>query len=247
MDYKDFTIQNNSNNYFWHQARRTLIDDLFRLVFKNHDDKRLILEIGCGTGYQIPVLKKWGRVEGLDINPEAVNIATRNGLDVKVRDIEKDDIGGNSFDVIGLFDVLEHIEHDRETIKKIHSSLKNTGWLFLTVPAYNFMFSDHDRAMDHFRRYNKKKLISLLQESGFQVITSGYWNSLLFPGILLMRLIKKFFSLFIKKELPKSEASSLPSLINSFLYKVLMFENFLIRKNIKLPYGLSIFVIAKKT
>lgn len=217
------------------------------LCFSNYDDQRLILEIGCGTGYQMPVLKKWGKAEGLDINPEAVKIAASNGLDVRVKDIENHDIGSNNFDAIGLFDVLEHIKHDNDVIKKIHSSLKNNGLLFLTVPAYNFMFSDHDRAMDHFRRYNKKKLIYLLQESGFQIITSGYWNSLLFPGILLMRLIKKFFSLFIKKELPKSEASNLPSLINSFLYKILMFENFLISKNIKLPYGLSIFVIAKKT
>lgn len=247
MDYKDFTIQNNTENYFWYKARRTLIGNLFNLVFKDYNGNRSILEIGCGTGYQIPILKKSGAVEGFDINSNAVKIAVSNGYDVKVKDLENDNIGNNEFEVICLFDVLEHIKDDNNAIKKINFSLKNNGLLFLTVPAYNFLFSDHDRAMAHFRRYNKKKLIFLLEKSGFEVLESGYWNSLLYPCVLLVRLFKKFLYLFIKRESYRSEAFTLPPVINNFFYRILMFENFLFKKNIKFHWGLSIFIIAKKS
>lgn len=245
MDYKDFTIQNNTENYFWYKARKALINDLLHVVFKNYDSHRLILEIGCGTGYQIPVLKKWGRVEGFDINSNAVEVAVNKGFNVQVKDLENDDIDTNP-DVVCLFDVLEHIRDHNAAIKKIFSVLKNDGFLFLTVPAYNFMFSGHDKAMGHFRRYDKRKLISLLENSGFQIVKSGYWNCLLFPCVLLIRLFKNFLGLFIKKESHKSEVSNLSPLINNFLYKVLLLENFLIRKKIKCWWGLSIFIISKK-
>lgn len=247
MDYKDFTIQGNAANHFWYKARRALINDLLSVIFKNYDRQRSILEIGCGLAYQMPVLEKWGRVEGFDINTKAVAVAKRNGFNVKVKDLESDDLRDYQPDTICLFDVLEHIKNDREAVKKIHLALKSNGYLFLTVPAYNFMFSSHDKALDHFRRYDKNKLVLLLENAGFKVVRSGYWNSLMFPGILLMRVLKRFLTLFIKKESYRSEAFSLPPIINGCLYRVLMLENFLLRKNIKFHWGLSIFIIAKKS
>jgi len=246
MDYKDFTIQSNTDNHFWYKARRVLINDLLRMIFKNYDRQRLILEIGCGLGYQIPVLEKWGRVEGFDINTKAVAVAQRNGFNVKVKDLESDDLRDCQPDAICLFDVLEHIKNDSEAVNKIYLALKSNGYLFLTVPAYNFMFSSHDKALDHFCRYDKNKLMLLLENAGFKVVKSGYWNSLMFPGIFLIRVFKKFLGLLVKKESHRSEASSLPPIVNGLLYRVLMLENFLIRKNIRFHWGLSIFVIAKK-
>ena len=247
MDYKDYTIQNNAENYFWYQARKSLINNLFSSVFKNQNQKQSILEIGCGTGYQLPVLEKWGTVQGLDINSKAVEIANNNGFNVKVANVEISDIGQNQFETICLFDVLEHIKNDNDLIKKIYLSLKSNGYLFLTVPAYNFMFSDHDRALDHFRRYDQKEMITMLEKNGFKVIKKGYWNFFIFPGVLLIRLLKNFIYLFIKKPSYQSEASSISLWLNTCLYKILMFENCLIKNNIKLGWGLSIFVIAKKS
>jgi len=247
MDYKDFTIQNNSGTHFWYRARRVLINNLLGMIYKDYKADRLILEIGCGTGYQIPVLQKWGRVEGSDINLEAVKIAVSEGYNVKVKDLDRDDISDYNPEVICLFDVLEHIQNDKKVVENIYASLQNKAYLFLTVPAYNFLFSDHDKAMEHYRRYSRKKIVDLLSQSGFQVIKSGYWNSLLFPGILLMRLFKNILSLFIKKEVYKSESSNLPSLLSNILFKVLQFENFLMTKNINFPWGLSIYIIAQKT
>lgn len=245
MDFKDF--KDNGENFFWHIARRGLIDILLSSVFRSYDNNRLILEIGCGTGYQIPILKKWGEVEGFDINPHAVDIAIKNGFNVKVKNLENEAIGTSKFEAICLFDVLEHIRNDHEAIKKIYFSLKNNGFLFLTIPAYNFLFSDHDRAMAHHRRYNKKELICALENAGFKIVKNGYWNSFLFPCILLLRSFKKFLYFFRKKEIYQSEVSILPPLANNLLCKILMFENFLIERNINFHWGLSIFVIATKS
>ena len=246
MDFKDFTIQNNSGTHFWYRARRVLINNLLGMIYKDYKADRLILEIGCGTGYQIPVLEKWGEVEGSDINLEAVKIAVAGGYDVKVKDLDKDGLSDYKPEIICLFDVLEHIQNDKKAVENIYASLQNNGYLFLTVPAYNFLFSNHDKAMEHYRRYSRKKIVDLLSQSGFQIIKSGYWNSILFPGILLMRLCKNFLSLFIKKEVYKSESSNLPSLLSNILFKILQFENFLMTKNINFPWGLSIYIIAKK-
>ncbi|MFA5086735.1 MAG: class I SAM-dependent methyltransferase [Candidatus Paceibacterota bacterium] len=246
MDYKDYTIQNNSENYFWHKARKKLIDNMLGSVFQNYDNNRLIFEIGCGTGYQMPVLEKYGKAEGLDINPNAVKVAIKNRLNVKVGDAEDSDFGSNKFEAACLFDALEHIKNDSHVVKKIYSCLKNNGFLFLTVPSYNFMFSEHDRAMGHFRRYNKRELLSMLKNNGFEVIKSGYWNFLLFPAVLAMRLFKNFLRLFIKEKINKPESSNPHPLLNNLFYKGLMLENFLIKKNISFPFGVSLFVVARK-
>lgn len=245
MDYKDYVIQNNAENHFWYKARKKLIDNLIGMAFRNYDNNRLILEIGCGTGYQMPILEKYGKAEGLDINPNAVEVAIKNGLNVKIGDVENSDIG-KEFEAICLFDVLEHIKNDNDVVKKVYSCLKSNGFLFITVPAYNFMFSEHDRAMAHFRRYNKKELLVMLKNNGFEIIKSGYWNFLLFPAVLAMRLFKNFSGLFVKKKTGRPESSNPHSLLNDFLYKALIFENFLVKKNVSFPFGVSIFVVARK-
>jgi 2-polyprenyl-3-methyl-5-hydroxy-6-metoxy-1,4-benzoquinol methylase len=244
MDYNDY--KNNVDNNFWYKSRKKLIDHLLSLYLIKKDRKRLILEIGCGTGYQLEALKKWGTIQGVDINKKSINIAKKSGLDVKLCNAETDNIGINKFDVICLFDVLEHIENDTIVIKKIYGSLKNNSLLFLTVPAYNYLYSDHDIAMKHYRRYNKKKLIETLKKFDFEVIENGYWNSLLFPVILLIRLSKKITRIFKKRKIYKSEATQNSGIINNILYFILLLENFLISKEIRIPYGLSIFIVAKK-
>jgi SAM-dependent methyltransferase len=252
MDYKDYLLQNKETgrndrgNHFWYKARREMIDGLLGNVFMKHQTDRLIVEIGCGTGYQLPIVKKWGRAKGLDINASAVAIALKNGFDAEIKDLEKDDIAVDCPEAVCLFDVLEHIKNDDAAIKKIYAILKNRGFLFMTVPAYAFMFSGHDRAMAHFRRYDKKKLINELEAVGFKIIRSGYWNSLLFPAILSMRLFKNFLSFFLKKNTYQSEAVNLPLSVNYFLYLILHFENFLIGKGFRFLWGLSIFIVAKK-
>lgn len=246
MDYKDFEIQNGAENHFWYKARRELLNNLFGLVFKDYNNNRLILEIGCGTGYQILALQKWGRVEGLDINSQAIAVAKKNGLNVYLGDIENMEISKDNYEAICLFDVLEHLKDDISVIQKAYVSLKKEGTLFLTVPAFDFMFSDHDRAMEHFRRYDRKEILQILTDNGFKIIKNGYWNCLLFPGVLAVRLFKNFLHLFIKKNSYNPESAHPQSLLNELLYRILIFENFLIKSGARLPFGLSIFIVAKK-
>ena len=101
--------------------------------------------------------------------------------------------------------------------------------------------------MEHFRRYSRKELQRKLKKSGFKIIKLNYWNSLLFPAIAIMRIIKKFLRFFMSKTLkPCSEASTINPRLNTLLFWIINFENkeFLFKKN--LPFGLSIYGVARK-
>lgn len=222
-----------------------MISNLFSFIFKKRRTNHHILEIGCGTGYNLDELQKWGKVFGIDINQQAVKLAQEKGFNVVIKNVNKDALPKNNFHSICLFDVLEHIENDRKLIQNIFNILNYNGYLFLTVPAYSFLFSSHDKAMNHVRRYNIKKLISILEENGFFIIKKGYWNSLLFFPIFINRMLKKILILINQKDKYKSEVKPLPRILNHIFYKILLFESNLINI-VKLPWGLSIFIVAKK-
>jgi hypothetical protein len=106
------------------------------------------------------------------------------------------------------------------------------------------MFGGHDKAMGHYRRYNKDELTAILNQTKFKTIKNGYWNISLFFPILFLRIIKKTF--FRSQQNHTSDAKPLPSFINNLLFKILNFDNCLILKSINLPIGLSIYGIYKK-
>lgn len=241
MDYKDY-LQSN-NDHFWYKARRELIDYILKKYSKNKNCK--ILEIGCGTGNLIPIISTHGDYVGIEKNKNAYLEAQKYHKKIINKSIENLEIT-EKYDIICLFDVLEHIKDDHKAIEKVYSFLENSGIIIITIPAYNFLFSNHDIAMDHYRRYSKKNITKILRINKFKIIEMGYWNSLLFPIIAIIRIIKKVFSRTIKTKSFHSEIKTPPRIINKLIYNILKLENVLIKKNIKMPFGLSIYTIAKK-
>ena len=129
-------------------------------------------------------------------------------------------------DAVGLFDVLEHIEDDVNFLSQIHQILNDNGLFILSVPAYNLLWSNEDKIAGHFRRYKKKELEILLKTSGFEILFSSYFFSILFLPIFLLRsipsrLMKKSQSLKETKNQHKLPDNLIGKLINYFLNKEL--------------------------
>jgi len=147
----------------------------------------------------------------------------------------------NTFDIIIASDCLEHIKNDENAIKNWHKLLKPKGTLYVFVPAFNFLWSNHDVVNMHFRRYTKKKLIRVLNNSSFKITKASYWNFILFFPILITRLLNKLP--FINKkndgELKKFK------LFNTFFLNIINTENKVLRY-VNFPFGVSTFCIAKK-
>lgn len=244
MDYKDY--QKINQEYFWHKARNIFINIILSKYLKNNDKKNNILEIGCGTGYQSDIISRYGNYTGLEKNPEAteeLKKINKKVINSNIEDYETEE----KFETICLFDVLEHIKNDLDAIKKINFLLKNNGLFFITVPAKKILFSEHDLAMDHYRRYEKEELRDLLIKNNFVIKEIGHWNCLLFPLIFVFRIIKKIICKKNKnKQEHESDVQNLPKIINKILYSILIFENKLTKIGLKIPFGLSLYVVAQK-
>lgn len=142
------------------------------------------------------------------------------------------------FDEVVAFDVLEHIEDDGKAVQEIRRVLKDNGSLIFTVPAFNFLFSSHDRALNHFRRYNTHMIHHLLRN--FTRIYVSFWVFSLFIPVALQRMVKK------NEANPRVHYSSLPAFINAIFYKILTIENWLIQKGVSLPFGTTLCGVYKK-
>lgn len=244
MDYRDFQkLNQDTEEHFWYKARRLLISDLLHLALKDSDPKQKIIEIGCGTGIQLPLLAKFGRVEGLDITPESIELVKQSGYPARVFNIETELLEDNSAEVIACFDVLEHLQNDELALEKITKALTPQGIFLFSVPAIPWLFGPHDIAAKHYRRYSRKELKQKISRAGLKIKTINYWNSWVLPAIIVLRLIKKIIS---SKNQANSDTKSLPKFLNRFLYQILALETRLNKKGIKLPWGLSLYGYATK-
>ena len=247
MDLEAFKKYQNESTNWLHKSRRDLMFNLLTNVLNNFNNLS-ILEIGAGVGQNTAYLQKLGTVDVVEINESGIKVLRTIP---NIRNIITQPIPFNlnePYDVIVAMDLIEHIEDDKMTISWMVKSLRPGGFLLLTVPAYQWLFSEHDIALHHFRRYSIGRLKQRLP-SNIDILRCGHFNTMLFPLVALFRIYKNFFLKF-KKNHPKYKAKKQSNLVPKHLdilfRLILKTEVSLINKGINPPFGLSIFCIAKK-
>lgn len=237
------------DDHWWFVSRRALVSShICRYQLVKSSDK--ILDIGCSAGRLLLDLISKGfspdKVFGIDVSQEAIDLCLRSGLkNCKVMDGMKPEWPENSFDIIVASDSLEHISNDSKALQSWYKILKPGGLLFVYVPAFQFLWSEHDEVNHHFRRYTKNGLTSILEKTEFNIIESGYWNSTLFPLFALIRMTKNLIP--AKRNSPQSDLKTSSPIVDSILKNLLSLENSLIGMGVRFPFGLSTYAISKKS
>lgn len=150
---------------------------------------------------------------------------------------------GKEFDLVAMYDVLEHLENEISSLKNIHKALRKNGILMITVPAYMFLWSKHDEMVHHKRRYTREDLVRLVASQGYQVERSSYFNTWLFPPIALVRLIRRMCKSDVHHQ--EDKLANPADWINRILYRVFASEKYLLKLS-NLPFGVSILLVARK-
>lgn len=224
--------------HWWYRGRRAILAELIRREAMPPKDGR-ILEIGCGTGHNLEMLGRFGRVEAIELDDESRGLAEqRLGRSIMVARLpELEGVADRTYDLIAALDVIEHIDDDAAALAAIAPKLKPGGKFIMTVPAHPWMWSAHDSVNHHKRRYSRRALRRLVEGSPLKLDKIGYFNSLLFPLAVADRLVSKMRG--------KDEAEvKLPSKpVNAGLEAVFAAERHLVGR-LPLPPGLSLFAVA---
>jgi ubiquinone/menaquinone biosynthesis C-methylase UbiE len=183
-------LANLESKNFWFRARNRLIIYMIKYYFASAEN---LLEIGCGTGFvlsgiekQIPHLNIFGSeifVHGLSFAQQKLSQCQLFQMDAQVIPFN------NEFDIIGAFDVLEHIEDDQLVLSEMYKAVKDNGGIILTVPQHPWLWSKADEYAHHVRRYSSKELIQKVKQSGFKVVRVTSFVSLLLPLMFLSRFL----------------------------------------------------------
>ena len=170
------------STHWWYRARRDILSDYLTRYGNLPKDAR-ILEIGCGTGHNLPMLARFGAVDAIEIDPAARDIASER-LGKPVGDVPLPDLPGvarGAYDLVAVLDVVEHIEDDVAALKGMASLLRPGGKILIAVPAHQWLWSAHDVVNHHHRRYSRGSLVEAIAAAGLRPRKLSYFNSLLFP------------------------------------------------------------------
>jgi SAM-dependent methyltransferase len=231
--------------HFWFVGRRRIFFSLLDRELAGRSDTR-ILDVGCGAGGMLEPLSRYGRVRGLDMSQELVEFCHRRGFEqVQVGSAYELPVEHGSLDLVTLFDTIEHVPDDRRVLRECHRALAPGGLVFLSVPAYQFLYANNDRVAHHERRYTARALRQKLVEAGFEPVQVTYFNTLLFPAILPAVLAKKLGERLSDPGERTNLSHDLSPRLNRMLAAVMGSERHLVGR-VSMPFGHSIIAIARR-
>jgi SAM-dependent methyltransferase len=237
------------DRHFWFCARNDLIFGLARRISSSLKPCNLVLEIGCGTGNVLRALEAACpncSLVGLELWFEGLKHArSRSGASLVQADIRNSPFG-KQFDMVGMFDVLEHISEDEETLRLVHNSLRPGGKLLLTVPAHQSLWSYFDEAAHHCRRYSADGIRKKLEDAGFEVEFLTQFMACIFPIVWSYRKLGGLHSNTNSANKLANKEFRLVPVVNRILAVLLRLEAKWICRGHSLPVGTSIVVVARK-
>jgi ubiquinone/menaquinone biosynthesis C-methylase UbiE len=176
--------------HWWYRGRRRIIrSELDKLPLT---PGARVLDAGCGSGRTLQELETYGEVHGIELSPEAAEVARARGRgEVRVGRLEELPWGDANFDLITCLDVIEHTPDDRATLRELRRVAKPGGFLLITVPAYQALWSSHDEANQHYRRYVRSMVRAAAADTGWRVQRMTSFNSFLLPPAAAVRIAQR--------------------------------------------------------
>ncbi len=234
------TIYEKEEDHWWFQGRRLIIEDL--LACLGLPEGARILDVGCGTGGNLVLLRNYGEVQGCDFSEEAIRFCKLRGFEhafqSSIYELPCDD---DQYDLVTSFDVVEHLRLDLPALKELHRVCRPGGHLLLTLPAGPALYSSFDCVAGHLRRYNRKDVIELLTRSGFQPERISRYATLMHPLV-------RYYSWRGNMTGRAKHTEGMEPLFgptNTLLIRLFEIERFLLRYT-NLHMGTSLFALAKK-
>lgn len=227
------------STHWWYRARRDILSDYITREGKLPGDAR-ILEIGCGTGHNLPMLSQFGKVDAIEIDPAARDIASAR-LGRPVGDAPLPVLPGverSKYDMVAVLDVVEHIADDVGALKAMRACLAPGGKILIAVPAHQWMWSAHDVVNHHERRYSKKTLTAAIRAAGLRPRKLGYFNSILFPLAAAARIAGRLTGRDDSDDSPPAAP------VNALFERIFRVERHLVGR-VPMPIGVSILCIAE--
>jgi SAM-dependent methyltransferase len=236
------TLLDVDEQHWWARGRRQIIRaELDQLELPS--DAR-ILDAGCGSGRTLEELVDYGTVAGVELSPDAAEVARGRGCgEVHVGRLEELPWPAEHFDLITCLDVIEHIPDDRAALREMRRVTKPSGWLLTTVPAYQALWSYHDVANHHYRRYERDTLRAAATDVGWRVERMTSFNTVLLGPAAVVRLAKRRFRRNGAEREQQHDLHLGPAWLNGVLERPMRAEANWLRRGHTLPAGLSLLAV----
>jgi SAM-dependent methyltransferase len=246
MDPKEFAIQYEiEETNWWFQARRKLVRRFAEQVRAERGRPLRILDVACATAMSFRFLNDLGSIRGLDISTETIHFAKQRGLDRIVRgDAQKMPFAEGSFDLVLALDAFEHFPDDVGSMREVHRVLAPGGALICTVPAYMALWSPHDDAFHHLRRYTRGELGGKIRGQALKIERLSYYSMFLTPPLYAFRKLRQMFAR--GKPASSDFTVRLPGFVEGSLALMMRVEAFLL-KFVDLPVGASLICLSRKS
>jgi SAM-dependent methyltransferase len=234
------TLEVDEHHWWYRGRRRIILAELDRLALPRPAQ---VLDAGCGSGATMQELTPYGEVRGIELSPEAAEVARGRGHNVTIGRLEELPWPDQTFDLVTCLDVIEHTPDDRLTLEELRRVTRPGGYLVVTVPAYQALWSYHDEANHHYRRYSRRLLRAAAVRAGWSVERVTAFNSLLLAPAAAVRLLQR------RRRPGNGHSTDLevgPAWLNDVLERPLVLEASWLGRGHRLPAGLSLLAVLRR-